>query len=79
MDTTNGHAQTSGPVLTPGMTLSEKADAVEEHLLDELNLHVAKSVLFTSGEQADVFHEHADGRLLLKHAGQLAWSRRSSA
>ena len=50
MDTTNGQTRSSGPVLTPGMTLSEKADAVEEHLLEELNLHVAKSVLFTSGE-----------------------------
>jgi hypothetical protein len=34
---------------------------------------------FASGEQADVLDEHADGRLLLKHAGQLAWSRRGSS
>jgi hypothetical protein len=35
--------------------------------------------VFASGEHADVFHEHADGRLLLKHAGALAWSRRNPA
>src|SRR5207247_1643614 len=51
MDTSNGQTRATGPALTPGMTLSEKADAVEEHLLEELNLHVAKSVLFTSGDQ----------------------------
>jgi hypothetical protein len=50
MDTSNGQTRASGPVLRPDMTLSEKADAVEEHLLEQLNLHVAKSVLFTSGE-----------------------------
>ena len=50
MDTTNGHTVASGPVLTPDMTVSQKADAIEEHLLEQLNLHVAKSVLFTSGD-----------------------------
>jgi len=50
MDTSNGQTRASGPVLRPDMTLSERADAVEEHLLEQLNLHVAKSVLFTSGE-----------------------------
>jgi HD domain-containing protein len=40
-----------GPKLRPEMTLSEKADAVEEHMLEQLNLVAAKSVLFTSGEK----------------------------
>src|SRR6266498_3092293 len=36
--------------ITPGMTPSEKADALEERQLGQLNRRVAKSVLFTSGE-----------------------------
>ena len=39
-----------GLKLTPGMTPSEKADALEEHMLGKLDRRVAKSVLFTSGE-----------------------------
>jgi len=50
METTNGHKLANAPVLTPAMTISQKADAIEEHLLEQLNLHVATSVLFTSGE-----------------------------
>jgi HD domain len=36
--------------LTPDMTPSERADALEEHMLEQLNRRIAKSVLFTSGE-----------------------------
>ena len=43
-------ASADGPRLRPGMTLSEKADAVEEHQLEQLNRAVAKSVLYVSGE-----------------------------
>ena len=39
-----------GLKIAPGMTPSEKADALEEHMLGQLNRRVAKSVLFTSGE-----------------------------
>jgi hypothetical protein len=46
LDTDVGH----GLKITPEATPSEKADALEEHLMGELNRRVAKSVLFTSGE-----------------------------
>jgi hypothetical protein len=49
--TTTSEPPASGPTLRPEMTVSEKADAVEEYLLEQLNLHVAKSVLFDSGER----------------------------
>jgi hypothetical protein len=39
-----------GLVITPDMTPSEKADALEEHELGKLTRRVQKSVLFTSGE-----------------------------
>ena len=39
-----------GLELAPGMTPSERADALEEHMMLQLNRRVAKSVLFTSGE-----------------------------
>ncbi len=34
----------------PGMTLSERAEELEEHMMRQLNRRVQKSVLFTSGE-----------------------------
>ena len=43
-------SQEQGPQLRPDMTLSEKADAVEEHMLQQLNRAVAKSVLYVSGD-----------------------------
>ena len=39
-----------GLKITPDMTPSEKADALEEHKLGQLTRRVQKSVLFTSGE-----------------------------
>jgi len=39
-----------GVELALGMTPSERADALEEHMMLQLNRRVAKSVLFTSGE-----------------------------
>lgn len=45
----NGDAP-DGLKRTPGVTASQSADALEEHMMGELNRHVAKSVLFTSGE-----------------------------
>lgn len=33
------------------MTLSERADALEEQMMHELNVHIAKSVLYTLGEE----------------------------
>ncbi len=36
--------------LTPGMTPSEQADELEEHMLRQLNRRIGKSVLFISGE-----------------------------
>jgi hypothetical protein len=35
---------------TPDMTLSERADELEDRMMDQLNRRVQKSVLFTSGE-----------------------------
>jgi len=48
-------------------------------LVDEPAAPSSPRWVFASGEQAGVFHEHADGRLLLTHAGGLAWSRRKPA
>jgi hypothetical protein len=42
--------QTDGPKFTPGMTASEKADAVEEQMMQDLNVRIAKSALYTLGE-----------------------------
>ena len=39
-----------GLTFAPGMTLSERADELEEHLMNRLSKRVQKSVLFTSGE-----------------------------
>ena len=43
-------AEQQGPKFTPGMTLSQKADAVEEHMQEQLNVRIAKSMLYTLGE-----------------------------
>ncbi|MFN8521589.1 MAG: HD domain-containing protein [Chloroflexota bacterium] len=39
-----------GLVITPGMSPSEKADAVEDLMIEKMTRRVQKSVLFTSGE-----------------------------
>ena len=46
-----GSSESKGPALKSDMTLPEKADAVEEHMMQELNVRISKSMLFTLGEQ----------------------------
>src|SRR5262249_24257056 len=42
--------EAEGLKFTPQMTLSERAEELEEHMMKRLSKRVAKSVLFTSGD-----------------------------
>jgi hypothetical protein len=48
METANATKSSNGG---PQMTLSERADALEEKMIEELDYRIQKSVLFTLGEQ----------------------------
>jgi len=41
---------TNGVTFTPGTTLSERAEELEEHMMNQMNRRIGKSVLFTSGD-----------------------------
>src|SRR5436190_22053166 len=48
VETEEGIAE--GLTFTPGATLSERAEELEEHLTAKMNRRIGKSVLFTSGD-----------------------------
>jgi len=41
---------TAGVTFTPGLTISERAEELEEHMMGKLTKRIGKSVLFTSGD-----------------------------
>ena len=41
---------TEGVSFTPGLTISERAEELEEHMMKKLDRRIGKSVLFTSGD-----------------------------
>ena len=41
---------TAGVTFTPGLTISERAEELEEHMMKKLDRRIGKSVLFTSGD-----------------------------
>jgi hypothetical protein len=51
MELERANAMANAQASTPGMTLSERADALEEEMMRALPPVPAKSVLYTSGEQ----------------------------